>query len=297
MKNITNKRFPYKAFIGLTYNCNCLCNHCYARERYDDSRKKLSLNNYFDLIDQLYHLNTFSITYSHGETLLSSIKEKVFSYCSGKGFDQTLISNGILINSVESIDNLRNCGINTILLSIDSLQEEKHNLNRNNNNAFSKMMKAINFLSESDIKGRGVSVSVSNNNFDEIEGIIKFCIKKKMTMISLLTERNQSILQCIDIKRFIRIIDKYKDEIDILTHDFRLNQYSDSINWKSMKEQKLFEGQNICNKGDFFISIDIYGDVRACNFSHEIVGNYYDEPIFNIWEKIVKDSSSGCKSF
>lgn len=286
--------FPFVSHIGLTYSCNCHCRHCYANQRIMPNLKQMQKTDYFKLIDELYSLNTFSVTYSHGETLLCPFCFDILHYCRDKGLGQTLISNALLIKNIKHLNSLNDAGINSLFLSLDSLISEKHNNNRKNKDAFSCLMGAIKLLSSSNIKNKGIATSISEFNEEEIDDIINFCINNNIDSISILTERNNSMLCNIDLKSLSSVINKYKNKITIITHDYRLNNLRHNFNFLSPKEEEVFLSQNDCHFGKSILSIDVYGDVRACNFQSKVYGNFFNEGLSGIWMNILKSKKMYC---
>ena len=276
---------PYVAYIGLTYKCNCNCTHCYAHSRIDYSRRRLTTNDYFNLLEDLYNMGTVTVTYSHGETLLNDDWLAIFSHAHELGLNQTLISNGILLNR-EIINLLKQSGISTILVSMDSITEEKHDANRGIKGCYSKMINAIKLLGEmTDIKS-GLAVTIASRNQDELEKIVRFAIENHIDFISLLTERDCGVLADIDLKLVIDIIKKYHNLIDIVTHDYRLQEYVNFIGFETKREKMMFYADNCCRNFESQLSIDTYGDIRSCNFLEKIYGNYFNEGLKETWMNI-----------
>lgn len=288
------RKYPYAAYVGLTYACNCRCVHCYARERVDACRDRMDLKDYYAFYDWLYENNCWTVTYSHGETLLSPILDKVMQYGHEKGFTQTLISNGLKTLSLKEFNYYADMGVDTFLLSLDSLERDKHNTNRNNKDAFQGLTASIENLSKSKIITKGISTSISTYNEDELEDIVDYAIKMGMDMISLLTERTNLKLANINLKNLVNIIRRKSCDIRILTHDKRL---IDSVNDKDFDvaiDYQNFIEQNSCYQGKYMISIDTYGDIRSCNFCDSVYGNFLTDEIDHMWCALCGSNAQSC---
>lgn len=287
---------PYVAYIGLTYDCNCNCTHCYAHSRIDHTRKQLTTNDYFALLDDLYCMGTIALTYSHGETLLNDNCMSIFSYAHKLGFEQTLITNGMLLNR-ENIKLLKQNGISTILISTDSNKEEEHDSNRGIKGCYKKMINAISVLGETTGIKSGLAVTVAKRNQNSVTEVIKLAIENHIDFVSLLTERNYGILADIDLKLLANIIKKYHNIIDIVTHDYRLEEYMDFIDLKTKREKRMFYADNYCRNFESQLSIDAYGDIRSCNFLEKVYGNYFIDGLKATWINLSQSKKIRCKPY
>lgn len=281
---------PYLAHIGLTYNCNCACFHCYASGRINNNRRQLTPYDYYKLLQELYSLGTVSITYSHGETLLCPFADKIFEYTHTLGIRQTLISNGILID-YHYIEKLVEVGIDALFLSLDSLKEESHNFNRQKFDAFKYVISSISALKYSNIHEKGIATTIAPRNESEIEDIVIFAIEQQMNTISFLSERGENGIADFNLNNIISVIRNYHSEINIVTHDPRLLRYVTEIGFSSKKKYNSFLEDNKCLCRRNIISIDIYGDVRLCNFIDDVYGNIFDTNITELWKTII---NHGC---
>lgn len=286
-------QIPYSIYLGLTYDCNCFCKHCYSRERVASSRRVLNVQHYKDLLIELKTLGALSITYSHGETLLAPFRFEIFKNANELGYRQTVISNGILLDK-EQLAKLEEHNIGTVLLSMDHLCEMKHDLNRGREGCYKRLLTAIDILSNSTIYNKGLAVTISKKNEDELENIISFAIEKRLNFISLLTERDKGLAD-ISFDKIIKLLNKYDDLITITTHDIRFNEFKNEEFFlkKSKLAKNIFLNDNECMIGRQ-LSIDVYGDVRACNFSNKIIGNIFNENITAIWRKVKETQNIYC---
>lgn len=279
-----NFNIPYNAYIGLTYSCNCCCKHCYAHNRINNERSMMSKDAFIILLDRLHKLGTLSITYSHGETLLYPHYKEIFHYAHSLGFKQVLISNGILL-SHEVAANLEALGIDVLLLSVDSLDEQEHDKNRGRIGCFSALMNAINVLQQSKITTKGFAITIAKRNQHKVGDIIDFAIKHGINYISLLSERSNDLSILPDVVVIADILRRFSSRVHIVTHDCRLNAELSNINFTTKKEKVFFNSNNECLVGNQ-ISIDAYGDVRLCNFLEDVVGNIKTQSLNSIWDSV-----------
>jgi radical SAM protein with 4Fe4S-binding SPASM domain len=295
MKNdlfIINNEFaeiPYLAQIGLTYNCNYNCPHCYAKE-YKNIKDTLSQEEIFHLFDQLFECGTVALTYSHGENLLRKDFSTITKYAQNKGLYQTLLTNGYLIQNHELCENIRACGIDRVLVSLDSSIPEMHNANRQNKDAYNKAINSLKLLNEVGFNSVGISFAINDANSEQIFDIIEIAISLKIKELSIMT--------CRDTTSFIswtknqlsteifELIEQNKNNLEIHLHDPLLFNH---LNFNKIEPELLKKSytSNLCNVGKSLISIDPKGNVRACNFLNKVFGNIKEENVNNIWREIV----------
>jgi len=311
IKDLTNNELhltysvPFLIFLGLTYDCNYSCKHCYAKKNKNSQRRILEFNDFVELINSLEKIGSILINYSHGETLLYKNALEIFKLAKKKGFFQTLITNGSLINSTEQINNLHKSGINSILISLDSPTSEKHNKNRGSSKAFLKAVNCLDMLSCSTIPIKGIAHTLNNfNSILDIEKIIQIAIEKNLDYISLMSMRNKAEPKIKDIVNnsdyllsLWDLILRYQKKILISTHEPLLIKLLENTNFETEKELLAFLDNNSCHAGESILSIDCYGDIRACNFVSKVYGNIFENDIFSIWDNIQTEYKNPKKSF
>src|SRR3989339_671588 len=86
---------PLQVFLGLTYNCNLKCPHCYAKNK--KNKYSLTLSQINKILQDLVNIGVFKLVLSHGENLLYPQFFKVLHDIKEYNFNCTLISNGYLI--------------------------------------------------------------------------------------------------------------------------------------------------------------------------------------------------------
>lgn len=272
--------------LGLSYNCNMKCSHCFVKKRTD----YITFDDIKKTIDELEKEGLFYVFYTFGEPLLDKKFSMVSEYVNQKGMMQILMTNGTII-SKEIIQILKNNNVKNIYVSLDSSNSEKHNKNRNFNGAYEKAINCIKKLKEEKFNV-GIAVTVTNENVCELEEIYKLALNHGVKNISFLKQReNGHIIKLDNEKKYInfyinRII-KINPEINLLFHDYSLiditkKLYKDGQISKDFYE-KYFD-MNSCHEKTT-ISLAPNGDVLTCNLISPILGNIKEDSINTILVK------------
>jgi radical SAM protein with 4Fe4S-binding SPASM domain len=122
------------------------------------------------LIDQISEVSRPLLILSGGEPLLRVDVYELIRYGTGKGLRMGLGSNGSLINE-EVAKNLKEAGVKTVSISIDSRNPEKHDEFRGVEGSWQKAVNAITALRQNGVLVQ-VNTTVTQQNYGEIDEIM-----------------------------------------------------------------------------------------------------------------------------
>lgn len=134
--------------LGITNKCMLKCRMCYKWqdnkiEEYPTiDQYKAFLLNLRELVD-----DNFMINFGGGETFSFDGLLDLVKFSAEKGFLTNVISNGWLINE-EMAKRIAVSGLNWIVLSLDSLNENTHDYLRGVKGVYQRVMKAIKYLNK-----------------------------------------------------------------------------------------------------------------------------------------------------
>ncbi len=284
---------PIQVQLGLTYRCNLKCQHCYALYRRD--LNELSLTELSDLLDQLHAAGSCTIVYSHGENLIRKDFHEFADMVRQRDMYQTLMANGFYIRNDEEATRIRDCGINRVLISLDSPVPEEHDKNRGHVGAYEIALTAAQLLKKAGVPAVGFSTTIDSHNYHYIPTIIDIAKQLGLDGISFMQNRynrpgvfnrqlwKQYVQVCRQLYEFMI---ENRGKIDIYTHDpFMLTLIDDRLS--DPLERADFIGANVCNVGTGMVSIDPVGNITGCNFIEEVIGNVRQEPFAVIWDRLV----------
>ena len=132
----------------VTSRCNLKCIHCRSSS-ISDSKEVFSINDTFNLINNIASFCSPVLVLSGGEPLLRKDVFEIASYGTEKGFRVCLATNGTLIND-ERCRKIKESGIRLVSLSLDGSRPEIHDDFRNQKGAFKLILQGIEKLKEHD---------------------------------------------------------------------------------------------------------------------------------------------------
>ena len=280
--------------IGLSYRCNMHCKHCFVSKQKD----LIDTNQIKKIIDNLYDKGLVNIIYTYGEPLLAKNINEITSYANQKGLSQTLMTNGFFLNS-KSIDMLIKNNVKNIMISLDSIDKDKHNENRGLQDAYDKAIAAVKLLPKN-IFNVGFAVSIDDSNIDELESIVELAKELNIKKISFLTKRiNGKLVEFNNIKKLEDFLEKSLScDIRIVFHDYRLIKKIKEL-YQSKKidlnQYERFVSMNSCHQ-NYTLSIAPNGDVFSCNLINNKIGNIIEEELDYILEKRNEKKCINCYS-
>lgn len=272
--------------LGLSYNCNMKCKHCFVNKGND----RLDINKLYESIDYLDNNGLFFIVYTFGEPLLSKNFFEVSKYVKEKNIVQILMTNGSIIND-RIIKKLKENGINNIFVSIDSKEPKKHDENRGTLGAYNKAINALKKIKENGINV-GIATTINDSNVEEMNDIVDMAKKIGIKTISFLRQRSDGkIIKMKLIDNYYEFYNNYlknysKYNINLIFHDFNLLSKTKKLYNDGYISTELYEkyiDMNSCHYKDT-ISIEPNGNVKNCNLLNGSIGNINNETL----EKIIK---------
>ena len=154
--------------LHVTNNCNLQCAHCI----YESNEKKMrdiTLGDVKKIIPALKTMQVKEVHITGGEPLLNSFIYEIIDLLKSNEFIVRLQTNGMLITP-STINLLKKSGIDSVLVSLDGM-EECHNYLRGNNNSFKFAINAIKLFSNANIYTR-VNTVLHKKNIDDIRELI-----------------------------------------------------------------------------------------------------------------------------
>ena len=171
----TEKHIPLVISWNVTRKCNLKCAHCYINAAETDCKDELTTEEGKRLIDQICQVSHPLLILSGGEPLLREDIYELIQYGTQKGLRMGLGSNGASIDSTVA-KKLKEAGIKTVSISIDSSVPENHDEFRGVKGSWEKAINAIKLLKENDVLVQ-VNTTLTQQNYDEIDEIMTIAEK------------------------------------------------------------------------------------------------------------------------
>ena len=260
--------------IGLSYDCNLSCRHCFV----DPSDDRLTVNDCLNIIDSLLPEGLFVVVYTYGEPLLWPDFFDLVREVKKRNLVQVLMTNGTLID-IETAKKIKEYHINSVCVSIDSSDEQKHDENRRVKGTFKKALNGIKLLKDLGVNV-GFATTVTKNNCCELNDIYNLALKYHVDSISFLRERNNNKISDIYEDEYIEFFLNHiqKSENTITFHDPFLNIIINKIYEDkriSLEKKQLLLDMNSC-KNKYTICVHPNGEISKCNFVKVMDKNYFD---------------------
>ena len=168
-----SERFvPLVMSWNVTRECNLKCSHCYINAAEKKLENELTTQEGKRLIDQICQVSSPLLILSGGEPLLRPDIYELISYGSKKGLKMGLGSNGSLIDQ-EAAKKLKDAGIATISISLDSHIPEQHDDFRGVEGSWDKAVQAIKALRKNNVLVQ-VNTTLTQQNYNQIDDIMSF---------------------------------------------------------------------------------------------------------------------------
>ncbi|MBM3251600.1 MAG: radical SAM protein [Candidatus Omnitrophica bacterium] len=265
--------------IAITYKCNASCKQCSCRLSYDPIRErtqKLTLEEIKNVIDQAVELGAFQFVINGGEPMLE--EESVFSLLEyikkNHGRYVHLSTNGTLLDE-KKIERLKNYGLDSIEMGLDSAFADIHDNNRIKG-SFEKILENIRNCRKYRI--RVVLNTIFTNDKVKSDDIIYiFYLAKKLGCLLQITP-------CC-------LTGGFKNRLDMmLTPEAKLYFHwllSKSINNRSDLYSSLTKIK--CPAAREKIGLQPYGDIVSCPLIQISYGNIREKSLKDIQEEMLKN--------
>lgn len=271
--------------FSVTYDCHYQCEYCSAH-LLKKNKPVLTVEQINDILKQAFKLGAIHVNLTGGEPLMRNIDELcvIIKNMSPKRILSSLVTNSLLVTK-DKFAKLKEAGLDTVSLSIESMNSGKNDKIRGVKGNFKKIMEAIKYAKELGLN-ICLSVVMCHDNREDIKELLEFARNED---IFLLLNPASSVGHWRGKK------DKKMIEEDIVIfEDLMKNRYirnDTSFN---------FSGKRACPGGTERIYITAYGEVMTCPLVQVSYGNALEEPLEVILNRMsvfpfIKKHSKLCK--
>ena len=325
-----NKKIKGKVYI--TYNicetCNLNCLFCCINDSYH-GQKSISKENSDIILNNIkkdFDIDTIFIM-ANEPTTQPELANHIMRYAIKNNIKIKIVSNGFAPIDIyeKMLTNIHPKDINKITISLDSMDEKKHNLIRNNDKSFSNTIRTIKYLKNNDYNIR-IQMTICEINYDTIidsvkqlnseYGITNFAfhcmsvseraIKNGLNHLNAFKWR-KLVTKLFELKANLKNIEEFSVPIIAMTENELLRLYFGNKkemlkNFMKRKPLRLcpaINGNNIylkANNDDVFVS--------RCQILFDNIGNYslkfnYQKKLFEKNNKnddfsVIKNSKTLC---
>jgi putative heme d1 biosynthesis radical SAM protein NirJ2 len=260
------------------------CSHCY-RDAGKEDKEELTTEEGKKLLDEIAKAGFKMMIFSGGEPLMRKDIFELIEHASKLGLIPVLGSNGTLI-TLEMAKKLKVAGAKSIGISLDSLNEEKHNKFRGYENAWKDTVQGMKNCKEVGLKFQ-IHTTVMKWNKEEILDIIDFAVKIGASAHHIFflvptgrgSEIEEEILDPKEYETLLYNIMKKQQEVSIELKPTCAPQFvrvAESLGVKTRFKRGCLAGLSYC-------IVSPKGDVQPCAYLMEVAGNVKKTPFNDIW--------------
>lgn len=268
-----------------TNQCNMFCDHCY-RDAGAKVAEELSTEEAKAMLDEISKAGFKIMIFSGGEPLMRPDLYELVAYAKSLGLRPVLGTNGTLI-TLEAAKKLKEAGVMGAGISLDSMDEQKHDELRRYQGAYREAIQGMKNCREAGLPFQ-VHTTVFDWNQEELEDITDFAVEigavahhffflvptgraVNIEEESLRAEAYENVLT--------RIMNKQK-EVGIELKPTCAPQFM-----RIAKEMGMdLRFQRGCLAGTSYCIISPKGDVQPCAYLNIPLGNVRDIPFSELWQ-------------
>lgn len=296
VKSDPSSGFPLKSlYINPTQYCNLCCRHCWLSPQVKDElsgeEKELSAREIIGAIDASRPLGLDSVKLTGGEPLLRPESADVIKYCASEGVSTVIETNGTLVSEkVASI--IAECDVDQVSISLDSFDENVHDVLRGAKGAYKKAMDGVKRLIDHGVIPQ-IVYSLYKDNFSHFSSFVDHMDKLGIFSIKINTispvGRGQDLVEK-GLAPSMREIFDFRDSLSDLSQNFKGRIELDiPIAFKDIEEIDT-RGCGVCAINNI-LGILSDGSVSICGIGYVnqdlVFGNIRSdgpEVIKDIWE-------------
>lgn len=268
---------PFSVHISVTDRCHLECWHC--SNTTDEAANDLAYEDLSRIICELQDAGVSCIGFTGGEPALRRDLENLISSIDNRSFS-ILFTTGYTIDEVRA-KRLKQVGLTTIVVSLDSHIKEEHNEKRNSGTAFDDAILAIKNSLQAGIY-TAISTVITKEMLysDKIYEFVRYVASLGVHEIRILEPKPCGKLVNGNFENFTE-----EDRKQIRHLQYTVNK--DKTLPKIMALAHINSSENYgCNAGRTHIYINARGEVFPCDFSPLSFGNLLDESFSKIYQRM-----------
>ncbi len=283
-------------FLEITRKCNLNCRHCGSDCKAEVNTRELTTDSWIKILEDIARsfkpLPTIVLT--GGEAILHQNFYRIVNKINSLNFRWGLVSNGYSLDK-DQIKKLEDNNIYSLTISLDGM-EINHNWLRKKKDSYSKTLRALHYLSKSNIPIKDVVTCVNPLNLNELGNISEVLLKNGISSWRLFrifpagrAKDNQELqMSYIETKEMISWIKDNKKNL----HKRGLDVSLSCEGWLPFRIDKDVRNQPFfCRAGINIASILSDGTVTGCsnNDSNFYEGNVLNDNFLYLWKNAFRN--------
>lgn len=269
--NLLKRHYLTGVDFAINYDCNLSCEHCFITAFDRGKEGLLTTDEIIGIIEELLDAGVILFTFQGGEVLLNRDLERIIKACKPEMSMVQIFTNGLLL-SEKRIKELAEWGVDSVCLSIDSLDASDHDAFRGRKGVLNKALESLRLLRKYRIVPH-IHTTITHQSLRSkgMNDLVEFCIENKYRLTFLIGQMAGNWRQRYDI---------------LITKE-------DAAYMQSLFEKYPFIKRDIhgtmnvpgCPAIKQTVYITAYGDVLPCPFVHISFGNLKKERLADIRQR------------
>lgn len=265
------KYVPETLSLEITRQCKCQCEHCVV----SGGEGELSIEQIKNVIDQALELGVCIVTFTEGDPLLRREIFELVRYVDKQKAIVNLFTPGTELDMAKA-NKLKEAGLHNLLISIYSVDPEKHDRVRRLEGSHSMAIAAIKTALKAGLLVT-MSTHISSDRMQELP--------KLYALAAELGVHEFSVWEAIPGRELKQTLNDVQRR-EILEMYHRINS---TPLGPRMFSNTYFEGEMLgCLAGRRWMHLCINGDVKPCPYFSFSFGNILEKPLSEIWSDIRK---------
>ena len=263
--------------LAVTYQCQASCHKCYAMNLRKDDAEYLNSAQISDIIGQAMKLGLIHVNITGGEPTLRSDLYEIIEACQPDKIMVSLVTNALSLTR-EKVQRLKRAKLNTIQISLDSVERDTHDRLRGVKGCYDKVMAVAAWAREAGI----------NLCFSTVYSTEETSDKDEVRKLLELAKKEKAFLLICDSAAVGGWADKHEKIMDRAERNSTLKEL---MRHPAARHHNMynFNMKVGCPAGVEKIYITAYGDVTPCDLIHEPFGNVCKESLKKIWDRMRRE--------
>ncbi len=261
--------------FAVDFACNLRCKHCFNKDILSSNgNRKMSLVDYARVFKEAESEGILNFCFQGGEFLILKDWEEILKLLNPGKFSISVTTNGTYLDK-PTAKRLKELGVNTITISLDSGISEEHDEFRGVAGTYAKAIKAIE--ASLDEKLRVVintTITPQSLRSKGFMSLVEFTASENLLLNTIFAAPSGNWAGCEDI---------IMRDKDIALYTSMCKKYGNIVR----DVDSLYMGRG-CPGVNESIYITPYGDVFGCAYIHIKLGNLFEESLCDIRKKGMK---------
>jgi len=274
---------PIRMDLALTFRCQNNCVHCYTGGPHETS--ELTTDQWKEIIDRLYNIGIFLLTFTGGEPTLRKDLPELLHYAQGKGVVTGLITNGRQLKDKEYVQRLVDAGLDFVQITLESHEPAVHDMITKSKGSWQDTVEGIKNVIPTPIYIT-TNTTLNKHNADDFLktleflhdlGVRAFGCNSLIYSGSAPPIANEFALTNDDLKKFLPKIHAKANELGMKFIWYTPTQYC------QFNPVNLGLGVKSCTAAMVNMCIGPDGEVYPCQSYFKSVGNILKDSWKKIW--------------